>query len=103
VKTALAFVDWLKSNHAGKDNAIHACDMKHWGSRRIIRLMVHDLRRNGHPICSGQEGYYYADNSREVAQTLSFLDSIQDDLSKVITEMNVTFDNMRIDEMTRTE
>lgn len=94
MKTALDFLEWLKIHHSGKENAINACNMKHWGSRREIRFFVHDLRRDGHPICSGQAGYYYANKSTEVKQTLNFLNSIQEDLSKVILELDATYESM---------
>lgn len=88
------FVDWLKEYHAGKENAINAKDMKQWGSRRAIRLMVHDLRLSGYPICSGSEGYYYAIRASEVSQTLGFLTSMQDDLQKIIAGLRATYQQM---------
>lgn len=81
------FLEWLKAHHSGKENAINAVNMRQWGTRRQIRHFVHSLRLLGHPICSGYEGYYYAVKLSEVSDTLDFLESMQDDLSKIIVDL----------------
>jgi hypothetical protein len=89
-RTSIQFADWLKQYHSGKDNAVLARNMKHWGTRRAIRLYVHELRRRGYPICSGGSGYYYAGDTVELDATLSFLDSMAHDLQKVISGLRET-------------
>jgi hypothetical protein len=96
-----AFLDWLKEFHAGKENAIHARYMRQWGDARTIRFIVHDLRLQGVPVCSGQEGYYYAKRSHELSQCLSFLESMEDDLRKVIEAQKDTYYEMKHEERMR--
>jgi hypothetical protein len=86
-------MEWLKEQHSGKGKAINAKDMKQWGTRREIRLMTHDLRKAGYPICSGFTGYYYASTQSEIQQTLNFLLSMQEDLGHVIDGMQDAYDS----------
>jgi hypothetical protein len=90
-----AFAEWMKENHNGKENAIRAKDMKHWGTAREIRHMVHDLRLEGCPICSGSTGYYYASNSSELSETLSWLDSMREDLEKAVDALKDTYYDLK--------
>lgn len=62
----------LQCRHRGQDKAV--------GSRMLesrfcvcgstIRRAVLLLRCEGHPICSGKSGYFYAADSRELADTV---------------------------------
>jgi hypothetical protein len=58
---------YLKSNHYGASNAAKAKELKQFGTPRKIRLMVHNLRLQNNPICSDNDGYYYASNKEEVS------------------------------------
>lgn len=49
-----------------------------------IRRMVNELRFAGHPICSGKEGYWYAETEDEVLETLNNLQSRVYGINKAI-------------------
>lgn len=40
-----------------------------------IRLEVNKYRQEGIPICSNHQGYYYAESTRDVVQTIKHLKS----------------------------
>lgn len=93
----LRFAEFLKEHHSGKQCAITAKNLKIWGSGQEIRGIVHKLRKNGIPICSGAEGYYYAENLREIETTLYHLNKrhigikiAADGLHKTYLEMKQT-------------
>lgn len=74
-ETEKTFAEWLKEAHTGQQSAVTAKEMSHWGKGVQIREMVHRLRVNGYPICSGEEGYYYAETRKDVERTLNSLRS----------------------------
>lgn len=63
--------EFLKAKHCGADKAIKAADLHSCFvlTPRQIRHIVNELRLSGVPICSGNEGYYYAANEEEVEKT----------------------------------
>jgi len=95
----LGFSDWLKEYHLGKEQAITAKQMNHWGNKREIRYLVHELRLEGHPICSGQRGYYYAKTSDELAVTVKFLKGIVYETAKAMEGLRDTYYEMKTDEI----
>ena len=70
-------LSYLKSKHKGQQNAVSSAVLedKYQVSGRAIRDAVSRLRCAGQPVCSGDEGYYYAANSRELSQTIRQLSS----------------------------
>lgn len=67
------FLVWLKENHAGATNPIMAYKMPEWGKPREIRYIIHQLRKDNHPICSGSKGYYYSTNATDINKTIDFI------------------------------
>lgn len=68
--------DILYEFHRGEENAVTARQLRiHGFNPRELRHTVHDLRVKGYPICSGQNGYYYASNRREINSTMNFISS----------------------------
>lgn len=65
----------LKKYHRGKENPISSKRLERMSgvSGRTIRKYVHRLRQEGKPICSDQNGYYYAEEQQEVNETVSRL------------------------------
>lgn len=57
---------------------------------REIRLAVNDLRGNGYPICSGDEGYWIAKNAEEVDRTIRRLLSEARNIQEVINCLEVS-------------
>ena len=66
---------FLKYFHAGKHNPIHSCVLERClhVDGRCIRRWISELRREGHPICSGQTGYYYARTPEEIKDAETWL------------------------------
>jgi transcriptional regulator of NAD metabolism len=67
----------LKRRHRGQDNAVKSSilEIRFNVSGRIIRDAVNILRCRGCPICSDENGYYYASNKAELAATIRQLNS----------------------------
>lgn len=75
-KTAIR--DYLKEYHTGRDNAIFSRELEKIFSLdgRNIRRNISKLRRAGWPICSDQNGYYYASNQHEINATICRLNML---------------------------
>lgn len=73
-ETVLAY---LKKNHIGEKKAVQSrCLEKRFHvSNRNIRNIVNTLRCNGIPICSDENGYYYAADQNEVMRSIRQLNS----------------------------
>lgn len=78
-------LELLSIKHVGKSNAITSRELslQGWSSRQIRRI-VHSLRTKGYAVCSGQEGYYYASDSRELHDTMNFLGSYQKHIQEAL-------------------
>lgn len=74
----LAFGEWLKENHTGRDKAVKVRDLRAWGSVRRVRGMVRQLRKKGWPICSCHEGYYVAESQQDLIDTVRMLQRMAD-------------------------
>lgn len=73
-----ALCSYLKKYHTGKDNAVYSRELERlfsWGGR-TLRRKVNRLRQDGHPICSGENGYYYAADQQEIDATVCRLNQM---------------------------
>lgn len=68
---------YLKENHQGMNKAAQSqsIEKRFHVSGRSIRNIVHILRCEGNPICSDENGYYYAATKRELVGSIRQLDS----------------------------
>lgn len=68
---------YLKINHTGGEKAVQSRELenKFQVSSRNIRNIVNELRCEGYPICSDENGYYYAENKEEILKSIYQLDS----------------------------
>ena len=67
----------LKRRHKGRENAVKSPELEARFSIRgtALRAMVNELRCRGHPVCSDERGYYYAETEAELAATIRQLSS----------------------------
>ena len=65
----------LKRRHCGKRKAVKSSvlEARFNVSGKELRDAVNALRRAQHPICSDEDGYYYAQSSQEIAATIQQL------------------------------
>ena len=75
--------------HIGKANGIKSKEIERilQTSSREVRTAVQELRLEGEPICSGQEGYYYPADEAEFRHTICQLNSRQRELRNIIMAM----------------
>lgn len=68
---------YLKRYHTGKEKAVQSrgLENKFQVNSRNIRNIVNELRCEGYPICSDDNGYYYAANKEEILKSIYQLDS----------------------------
>ncbi len=77
-----SFLTLIMTRHRGRENAVTApmlaalCGC----SERQIRTMVRELRRQGHPICADDAGYYYAATEEEYQALQRQLDNRAKDM-----------------------
>lgn len=71
------FLAYLKKHHRGQANAVFSKELERIFDlkNREIRLIVNNLRHDGHPICSSGDGYYYARDETEVLRAIHNLNS----------------------------
>ena len=51
-------------------------------SSRTVRKLVNQLRNNGHPICSDENGYYYAKDKMELQSSIGQMTSRMIEIAK---------------------
>ena len=82
-----ALCEYLKKHHTGKGRAIHSMDLQRLFSidGRNLRRKISALRQDGYPICSDETGYYYADNQKEINDTVCRLNGLVTKVSNART------------------
>ncbi len=82
-----AILECLKKYHTGKRNAVHSAELERLFSMddRAVRRKISALRKDGHPICSGDVGYYYAENKKEINTTVNRLNDLMTGVSDART------------------
>ncbi|CDC77392.1 uncharacterized protein BN580_00412 [Candidatus Colimorpha enterica] len=72
-KDKRALYRYLKKYHTGRDNAIicKQLKMRFKVSEEAIRYYVSCLRKDGIPICSCMDGYYYPETHSEIVETVA--------------------------------
>ena len=84
-----AICNYLKKYHTGRDNAVYSRELDRLFSLdgRTLRRKISSLRQDGHPICSDETGYYYAENQREINATICRLNTLVTRISNARTGM----------------
>lgn len=88
-KTAICA--YLREHHTGKSRAIHSEDLQRLFclDGRNIRRKISALRQAGYPICSDESGYYFADNQKEINNTVYRLNGVVTQVSNARTGLLV--------------
>lgn len=76
----------LKATAIGGHNAVKAPKIRDYtgiGDSKL-RAIVNQLRTEGHPICSDSRGYFYAQSSDEVKQSIRSLSNRADNIGLAI-------------------
>ena len=62
------FERYMQKEHSGKANAVKSkvIEAKFHCKGAEVRRMVNELRCKGVPICSSNQGYYYATSNEEI-------------------------------------
>lgn len=78
---------YLQEQHKGKANAIHSKELQRLFSidGRNLRRKISSLRQDGIPICSDEDGYYFADNQKEINRTVCRLNGMVTGVSNART------------------
>lgn len=84
-----AICSYLKKYHTGRDKAVYSRELQRLFSLdgRNLRRKISSLRRDGFPICSDENGYYYAENQREINATVCRLNMLVTQISNARTGM----------------
>ena len=91
-KMLATFLQTLKSEYRYPKTVISAKIEEGLGlSGSEVRAMVNTLRRKEHPIGSNTHGYYYANNERELRETIQHLTERRNSISAVITGLELAF------------
>ena len=64
------FLENLKANHTGKENAIKGKLLSPTKREKEIQLIAQRLREAGYPICACQQGYYYSEKPEDIKESL---------------------------------
>ena len=84
-----AICNYLKKYHTGKGNAVFSRELERFFSMdgRTLRRKISSLRQDGHPICSDETGYYYAESQKEINATICRLNTLVTKISNARTGM----------------
>ena len=82
-----AICAYLKEHHTGKRRAVHSEELQRLFciDGRNLRRKISALRQDGYPICSDETGYYYADNQKEINNTVCRLNGLVTQVSNART------------------
>lgn len=82
-----AICEYLRKDHTGRERAVHSKELQiiFKLDGRSIRRIISSLRQDGHPICSDESGYYYADNQQEINNTVARLNELVTKISNART------------------
>lgn len=71
------FLIYIKEYHTGTSKAVPSAYLqgRFRISSRTVRKLVNQLRNDGNPICSGDEGYYYAADRKELLASIGQMTS----------------------------
>jgi len=66
------FLVYIKEYHTGKEKAVSSAYLqsRFLISSRTVRKLVNQLRNEGNPICSDENGYYYAIDQKELLNSI---------------------------------
>jgi len=66
---------YLRKYHKGQKNAVSSRELESafYVTGRNLRRAINRLRCNGHPICSNENGYFYAAQPSEISATIAQL------------------------------
>lgn len=78
------FLNYIKEYHTGKEKAVSSASLQNRFSisSRTVRKLVNQLRNDGNPICSGDNGYYYAADREELISSIRQMTSRIKEISK---------------------
>ena len=73
-----AILEYIRDFHTGRDKAVFSRELQFIFQLdgRNVRRNISKLRQEGHPICSDENGYYYADSQSDVDLTVKRMDSL---------------------------
>lgn len=82
-----AICHYLRQYHTGMGNAVYSRELERRFAidGRNLRRKISALRLDGYPICSGDMGYYFADNQAEINATV---DRLNEMVTKVSNSRN---------------
>ena len=71
------FLIYIKEYHTGISKAVPSTYLqsRFCISSRTVRKLVNQLRTDGNPICSGDNGYYYAADRKELLASIGQMTS----------------------------
>ena len=73
----------LKKYHTGRGNAVYSRELERLFSLggRNLRRKTSSLRKDGYPICSDENGYWYAESQKEINATVCRLNTLVTEIS----------------------
>ena len=79
------FLVYIKEHHRGKEKAVSSAYLQSRFSisSRTVRKLVNQLRNDGNPICSDENGYYYATDQKELFNSIHQMTSRIKEITKV--------------------
>ena len=75
---------YMKEYHIGIEKAVPSAYLqsRFCISSRTVRKLVNQLRNDGNPICSGDNGYYYAADRKELIASIGQMTSRIKEIAK---------------------
>lgn len=76
--------DYLREHRTGRGKAVYSRELQHIFELdgRSLRRKINRLRQEGEPICSCENGYYYAETQRELEDTIFRLNELASKVTK---------------------
>ena len=71
-------LEYIRLNHTGKEKGVSSKDLERLFScnGRTIRKKINKIRQDGKPVCSDQNGYYYAETQEDINKMIRWLNDL---------------------------
>lgn len=79
-------VEYLQDFHKSENKAVSAGDLATLFNltKRSLRTVVTDLRKESYPICSSNSGYWYSVNPEDIEKTARRLEAQAENMEKAV-------------------
>ena len=80
-------LEYLQENHTEENKAVGARELSMLfnTTQRGIRALVTELRKEGYPVCSSNNGYWYSEDEEDIRKTVARMEAQREKMEQAVT------------------